>query len=162
MWTIIFSGAGLYFYLRVEKLAILKKNVNLVEIQIQEIIERMPNKEKLLVKNDFLSRELKREKERYYFREDMDTYQFSILIRKLLFSRGLSIKKYQTIEVKDNTFLEFSISGDSLEFTKFLINVSNSSKYWHIPYIYIDARKGDGRVNVVFRITYETINKENH
>lgn len=151
------SIAGIYFYIILEKIKLLRDNIWYVENQIQEIINRVPAEEELLARKNRTLEELSREKEKFYLREELDPYQYSIIIRKLLISNGMNIKRYQTVEVKDITYLEYSVVGDALGFVEFIKNVSSSDKYWNIPYLSIDARKGDDNINSLFRITYETI-----
>ena len=104
---------------------------------------------------------MKAEKKKYYQADDMDLYRFSITINDLLSSRSLAIKKYQTVEVKDGTCLEYSVSGEAINFVEFLESVAAADKYWNIPYLTIDARKGGGMLEAVFRITYETADEKN-
>ena len=133
----------------------------MAEQQIKKISLKTPDEVKIVKQKNSLYEELKEEKEKLYSSSEIDPYQFSITIRKLLSSNRLTIKKYQTIEVKEYTYLEFSISGDALGLTEFLKSVFSSNKYWYIPFLSVDARKGDGSITAVFRITYETINEEN-
>jgi hypothetical protein len=151
------SVSGVYFYITLERIKLLGQNIQLVEKQIQEIIERVPSEGELLARKNSVLEELNREKGRYYTREEIDPYQYSVIIKKLLTSDGMNIKRYQTVEVKDITYLEYSVDGDALGFVEFLKNVSSSDKHWNIPYLSIDVRKGEGNFDSLFRITYETI-----
>ena len=159
--VVIIACAGIYYYLKVERLRTLQEQIQLAEQQIKTISLKTPDEDQIVKQKNLLYEELKKEKEKLYSSSEIDPYQFSITIRKLLSSNGLTIKKYQTIEVKENSYLEFSISGDALGFAEFLKSVFSSNKYWYIPFLSVDARKGDGSINAVFRITYETMNEEN-
>ena len=135
----------------------LQRKTFMVERQLQKVTVKSPDSEDLQEKKDTLINRIQVEKEKYYYKDKIDPYQFSIIIRNLLSANGLNIKKYQTIELTDYTSLEFSISGGVPEFIEFLKAVSYSDKYWNISFLTLDARKGDGTIDAVFRINYETL-----
>jgi hypothetical protein len=158
---IVIACAGVYYYLKIERLRTLQEQIQLTEQQIKKISLKTPDEVQIAKQRNLLHEELKEEREKLYSSSEIDPYQFSITIRELLAANRLTIKKYQTIEVKENTYLEFSISGDALGLTEFLKSVFSSNKYWYIPFLSVDARKADGSITAVLRITYETIDEEN-
>lgn len=161
IWTIVVVSTVVYFYFQIEKIKTNKKNIDLLEKQIEQLSVNLGDEEKLLSQKEALLQKVQEEREKFYSPEEMDPYRFGTLVRNLLASKSLSVKRYQTIEVGEVTYLEFSISGNALHLAEFLKSVSSNNKYWSIPFLSIDARRGDGSINAVFRITYETVNKQN-
>ena len=159
LWTVVITFLGIFLLLEINKKADLQERTELVEKQLKRYRVKIPDGNELIFKRDNLSEELAELKYRFYIEQDIDTYRFGIIIHDLLVSSGLEINRYQTIEVGKNTFLEFSVRGNALGFISFLKSVSLSDKYWHIPYVSINSRSGNGAINSVFRIGYEEYNK---
>jgi hypothetical protein len=162
MWALAVSAAGIVCYFKVEEMSALQQKTALLEKQVQKSTLKAPNSDDLLKKKELLMQRIGTEKEKYYYADEIDPYKFSTVIKNILSEKGLYIKKYQTIEVKERTYLEYSVSGDALQLAAFLRVVAGSEKYWSIPFLSIDARKGDGTVDAVFRINYETIDEKNY
>ena len=158
----IISGAGLLYYLMIDRIIDLNNSINLLKQQIQQITLTMPDESDLKVKKDLLRMGIDELEDRYYQKNEMDPYTFGILIKDLITSKGLDISKYQTIEAKDSIQLEFSVSGNALDFSEFLESVSLSDKYWSIPYLTMNANDRNGRIQSVFRITYGMIDEKNN
>ena len=158
-WVVIVVAFGIYFYFKTEEMASLQQKTDMLERQMQKVTVKSPDSEDLQVRKDTLVNQIQIEKEKYYHRDDIDPYQFSIVIRNLLSTNGLTIKKYQTIELTDYTSLEFSIAGGVLELIEFLKAVSYADKHWNMSFLTLDARKGDGTVDTIFRINYETLDE---
>jgi hypothetical protein len=159
LWTVVITFLGIYLLLEINVKAALQERIELVEKQLKRYRVKMPDENELIFKRDNRSEELSEVKYRFYIEQDIDTYRFGIIIHDLLVSSGLEINRYQTIEVGKNTFLEFSVRGNALGFISFLKSVSLSDKYWHISYVSINSRSGNGAINSVFRIGYEKYNK---
>jgi hypothetical protein len=162
LWVVAAFAAGVVSYFKIEKIATLGQKTALIEKQVQKITLKAPNSDDLMGKKDLLVQRIGTEKEKYYYTDEIDPYQFSTIIKNILSEKGLYIKKYQTIEVKERTYLEYSVSGDALQLAAFLKVVSDSDKYWSIPFLSVDARKGDGTIDAVFRINYETIDEKDY
>jgi len=152
-------AVGFYFTIKTEQMISLQQKIDMLERRMQKVTVNSPDGKNLQEKKALLSDRIRIENEKYYHRDDMDPYQFSIVIRNLLSANELSIKKYQTIEFTDHTSLEFSISGSVLGLIEFLKAVSSADKYWNISFLTLDARKGDGVVDAIFRIHYETVDE---
>jgi len=159
LWTVVIAFLGIFFFLEINRKADLQERIALSEEQLKRFRIRMPDENELIFKRDDLYKELAELKHRFYFEQDIDTYRFGIIIHDLLVANGLEINRYQTMEVGKNAFLEFSVRGNALGFALFLKSVSLSDKYWHIPYVSINSRSGNGVINSVFRIGYEKYNK---
>lgn len=162
LWVFAVFTAGIVFYFKLEEMTSLGQKTAMLEKQVQKITMKAPNSDDLTGEKGLLVERIGMEKAKYYYRDEIDPYQFSTIIKNLLSEKGLYIKKYQTIEVKERTYLEYSVSGDALELAEFLRVVADSDKYWSIPFLSIDARKGDGTIDAVFRINYETINEKDY
>lgn len=158
----IISALVLFYYLMIEKLVSVNKNIGLLETRIHQINSSMPDEFNLQLKKDLLLRGIDELQGRFYKKEEMEPYKFGISIRDLLSAKGMNIQKYQTIEAKDINLLEFSITGDALAFAEFLEHVSLADKYWSVHSLTINAPENNGRIQAVFQITYETINEENN
>ena len=158
----IISALGLFYYLMIEKLVSVNKNIGLLETRIQQINSSMPDEFNLQLKKDLLLRGIDELQDKFYKKEEMEPYKFGILIRDLLSAKGLNIQKYQTIEAKDVILLEFSIKGNALAFAEFLEDVSLADKYLSVNSLTINAAENNGWIQAVFQITYETINEENN
>ena len=159
LWTVVITFSGIFFLFEVNKKADLDERIELLEEQLKRYRIKMPDQKDLIFQRDNLSIELAELKHRFYIEQDIDTYRFGIIIHDLLVASGLEINRYQTIEAGKNTFLEFSVKGNALDFISFLKSVSLSDKYWYIPYISINSRSVNGVINSVFRIGYEEYNK---
>lgn len=158
----IISGSGIIYYIMIEKVIRLNENITLSEMQIRQFQKTMPDRPGLQEEEEQLLREINALQNKFYNDTEMDPYKFGILVRDLLSSRNLNIRKYQTIETKDVFLLEFSVTGDALNLAEFLEQVSYADKYWSMNTLTINANKINGRVQAVFQITYETIiNKSN-
>jgi len=53
---------------------------------------------------------------------------------------------------------EFAVSGNALDFMRFLQQVFLSQKYWPVSHLAIGAKGADGNVDATFRIGYESLN----
>jgi len=155
LWTVVITFLGIFYLLEINKKADLQERIGLLEEQLKRFRITMPDENELIFKRDDLYKELAELKHRFYFEQDIDTYRFGIIIYDLLVSSGLEINRYETMDVGKNTLLEFSVRGNALGFISFLKSVSLSDKYWHIPYVSINSRSGNGVINSVFRIGYE-------
>ena len=159
LWTVVITFLGIFYLLEISKRADLQERIGLIEEQLKRFRIKMPDENELIFKRSDPYKELAELKHRFYFEQDIDTYRFGIIIHDLLVSGGIEINRYQTMEVGKNTFLEFSVRGNALGFISFLESVSLSDKYWHIPYVSINSRSGNGVIDSVFRIGYEKYNK---
>jgi hypothetical protein len=162
LWVFSFFVTGIFFYFKIEEMSSLGQKTAQLEKQVQKITVKAPSSDELIGKKDLLMKRIGMEKAKYYYADEIDPYQFSITIKNILSEKGLYIKKYQTIEVKKRTYLEYSVTGNALELAEFLRIVEDSDKYWSIPFLSIDARKGDGTIDAVFRINYETIDEKDY
>ncbi|MGA2478386.1 MAG: hypothetical protein ABSG63_06500 [Spirochaetia bacterium] len=104
---------------------------------------------------DQLQRNLVVMKTRYYSPNEMNPYTFGTLIKKKLGSLGLTVVRYQVIELRDANSLEFSVSGPIGSLVLFLKEASESERYWSISSLVITMRESTASADAVFRIGYE-------
>lgn len=157
VWVAIAAVFGVFTFFEGMKRIELRERIALIEEQMRRLQVKLPSRAELSETKKHLQVELKGLQSRFYLEEQMDPYQFGSVIRELLVHEGLSIKRYQTLEVGEDTLLEFSVSGDALGFFRFLEKISRSEKFWSVPFVSINARGGAGRIDSVVRIGYETI-----
>ena len=157
LWTGLTAGLGIFGYSVLQRRGAAREQISLLEQQVVRASERTGEAEALRSRRDALAGQLAAEQARFYRPEEMDAYRFGTLVRGLLLEENLVIERYQTIEVGEQTLLEFSVSGSPLGLLEFLSKVSNAPRYWDLAFLSINARAGDGRVQSVFRIAYETI-----
>ena len=94
---------------------------------------------------------------RFYGPEEMNPYLFGTIVKQKLAAGGMEVSRYQVIDVKGSTVLEFSVSGSIRSFLGFLRDVSQAEKIWTIPTMTCRIREGTERVDAVFRIRYAVI-----
>ncbi len=92
---------------------------------------------------------------RFYAPNEMNPYSFGTLIRKKLASHGIVVVRYQVIEVKGATGLEFSVSGSIASLVLFLKEVSESDHHWSVSSFALTVREGTRDADASFRIGYE-------
>ena len=156
LWFSILVLIALYVFLTGEKYYELHTEIGKMEKQIQNFKSKIPSRTSLSSQKESLTTEINSEIQRLYLTDETDTYEFGDTIRELLVKEKLLISRYQTIEISEKIYHEFSVSGDKRAFFSFLRAVSQSTKYWTIPSLTVNTIDSD-TVNVVFRITYETI-----
>jgi hypothetical protein len=158
VWVVGAAAAGIGFYLQLERRAEARQKIGALAEQIDRLGDRAADQDTLARRKLELSRALERGQERYYTGQEMDPYRFGTIIRDLLLHDGLAISRYQTQEVMGENLLEFAVSGSALGLARFLQRVSESPKQWSIPFVSISAGER-GRIQAVFRIGYESIDK---
>jgi hypothetical protein len=155
--VIMVSTSVVLVYGKVGQLRSLKEKIKTLETQMNRLQGRLPDESDLRSRKEHLIGAISLEERKYYAKKEIDPYRFSIAVRKTLLANNLEIQKFQTIDVKDRVFLEFSLSGSAYSLANFLKTASNTEKYWYIPFLSIDAQRGDGRISAVLRLHYETL-----
>ena len=132
------------------------------EAQARTLQQALAPESDLLRERDELKREVARRVTRFYTPDALTPYAFGTLVKKKLVSCGMSVTRYQIVEVKGRSFLEFSTSGSARGLLVFLDDVSRQDKYWVIPSITVSTRQNSNVVDVVFRIGYESIDTKSN
>jgi hypothetical protein len=154
---IIVSVSVLFLFVKMEEMRLLKEKIAALESQARKSHGRLPDKNSLRSRKEYLVDAIIKEEKKYYTRMEIDPYRFSIIVRERLLANNMKIQKYKTAEVKDQVYLEFSLSGSALDLMNFLKYSSTFEKYWYMPFLSIDSNKNDGSITSVMRMNYETL-----
>jgi hypothetical protein len=154
---VLVSTTALFFFVKMEDLRSLRLKTAALESQTKKLYERLPDAKILLPRKEYLIDAIAKEERYYYAKKDTDPYRFSIAVRKSLLANKLEIQKYQTVQMKERVCLEFSLSGSAFDLMNFLAAASTFDKHWFIPFLSIDAKRGDGSISSVLRVYYETL-----
>ncbi len=127
------------------------------EAQIRKLEQSLPPEREIISLRDRLKGELVERKGRSYRPDEMNPYSFGTLVKKRLVTHGMSVVRYQVIEAKGESALEFSVSGSIVSLVLFLKEVSESEKDWSISSLDLRMRGGTGAMDAVFRIGYEVL-----
>jgi hypothetical protein len=92
------------------------------------------------------------EENSFFDENETDPYKFGLEIKESLESQNLKVKGYKTIELDEVLFIEFSVSGSSLDFFMFLKNLNTRGKNYNFPYFTI--RNENNGISSTFRIGY--------
>jgi hypothetical protein len=155
-WVVIGCLFFLVIIIRSAQMGEARKNVAKYEEELKRFELIQPNKEELTQYFDDLTREIKREEERFYKPGEIDLTQFGKKIHKLLSAHNLAFSRFQRSEEKGNRFIEVSISGSIWDFSLFIKEIYESPKYWDIPYITL-TNKGSRYLAATLRLNYEEL-----
>jgi hypothetical protein len=148
--------------LSLERLAEARGRVTRNEARVSILQQALAPEPDLIRERDGLKEEVARRLTRYYAMDSLTPYTFGTLVKKRLQSAGMTVARYQIMDLKGRSFLEFSLSGSARGFLQFLNDVSLQDKYWVIPSLTVNARQGSDIVDVVFRIGYEVNDTKGH
>jgi len=161
IWILIIavslSAVSVFVFIGLERYSLATERVEKYENQIRLIAQELLSEKTLLERREMLLESVKEEKRYFYTQAEMDPYAFGILVKDILTSLKLDLTRYQTIESGKGAFLEFNLSGDVLNVIEFLRKVSDSQKYWSVPYLVVKMRPGGNSSDVVLRIGYEVV-----
>jgi hypothetical protein len=157
VWTLAAVAFLLFGYSQLAGRREVSSSIALMEEQLARFNKKAVSASELAGRKEQLEAELAELRKRFYGKEEIDLYGFGASVRDLLVSSGLQINRYQTLELSEQTYLEFSVAGSAYGLVRFLQQVSVHPKHWSIPYLSINARGGDGSVQALFRIGYEQI-----
>jgi len=93
---------------------------------------------------------------RLYEPGEMNPYSFGTIVKDRLSSLGISVLRYQVVEVGGAPFVEFTASGSVRSFVLFLRDVARNAKAWSVPSLALTMREGTDRADARFRIGYAT------
>jgi hypothetical protein len=93
---------------------------------------------------------------RLYRPDEMNPWSFGALVKGTLSSLGISVLRYQVVEVKGAPYVEFTASGSVRSFVVFLRDVSGNGRAWAIPSLSLTLREGTDAADAAFRIGYAT------
>ncbi len=153
--TVLLCAAGVAVYLGVERLGAARSISSLYEEQIDNLAQSLPQEALLLSRRDELESRLASMRSRFYAVDEMSPFAFGALIKQELLELGMEIARYQVLEARGQSYLEFTAGGSALAMAGFLRAAFGSDKYWSVPSLTVKQREGSDVVDVVFQIGYE-------
>ncbi len=148
---------GVAVDLLLERLAASRARVDRLEAQVLALQRSLAPEPELSRRRDELAKDVARRTMRFYAVDALTPYTFGTQVKRKLQSYGLAVSRYQIVELKGRSYLEFSLSGSARGLLLFLRDVSQQEKYWVISTVTVTTRPNGGIVDAVFRIGYETI-----
>jgi hypothetical protein len=142
--------------LRSAQMAESRKQIAEYERELERFELIQPNKEDLKAYFDDLTKEINREETRFYKPWEEDLTMFGMKIHKLLASYNLAFSRFQRTNDKGNRFVEVSVSGSAWNFSRFLKEIYENTKYWNISYITLNNMRNK-TISATFRINYEEL-----
>ncbi len=153
--AVLVAAAAVALDLGMERLSAAKGRIALHEGQLRALQRSLPSAiDQLVQQRDTLRADVQQRAARFYAKDETDPYAFGAVIRNELASLGIAVLRYQVIDVKGASYLEFSVSGSARSFVQFLRAVSQAPRAWTIPSMTLSVEEGSGVVNVDFRIGY--------
>ena len=149
------SVLGIAFAFGEQRLSAAEASAARYQMQNEKLRRSIGLEKQEIAERDRLRGELMVLRTHFYAQNEMDPYSFGTIIKKKLGSLGLNVVRYQVIDVKGASSLEFSVSGSIRSLVPFLKDVSDADRYWTIPSLTLTMREGTGEVDAVFRIGYE-------
>ncbi|MBI9099722.1 MAG: hypothetical protein JEY91_14680 [Spirochaetaceae bacterium] len=149
-FTVISSLSFLNIFILKERRSHTLNRLTVVEKNYEKLggtIRRVPEDE-----IRFLKEQIEVEKGRFFSEEEMDPYKFGLEIKGLLENRSMTIISYKTIELEDIYLIEFTVTGSSTGFFRFLKTLYDRQLYYHFPYFSIKNEKYG--ISSTFRIGY--------
>jgi hypothetical protein len=126
------------------------------EARIAKLQESLPGAVDGAGAREALTEEIAARRARFYGPDEMNPYAFGTLVKGALSSLGISVLRYQVVEVKGAPYVEFTASGSARSFVIFLRDVSDYGKVWTIPAMSLTLREGTDSADALFRIGYAT------
>jgi hypothetical protein len=154
-WSIVAAAAAVSLVLIGERSAGLQSRIAAMEEQLQAVRLQLDARSADGTDIQALEERVQELRARFYEQGRMDPYSFGVQVRDLLVQSGLSIRRYQTVDVRGSTLLEFSLQGDALSLARFLQRVASRPKQWTITFLSVRAPRDSSTVQAVLRIGYE-------
>jgi len=119
--------------------------------------KELPSEAEAVSRVEVLKGDLAALRSRFYAAGEMNPYSFGTLVKDRLTSLGMTVVRYQVVEVQGRKDLEFSVTGSVRSLVLFLKDVSEADRDSSIPSLTVTVREGTGVADAVFRIGYETL-----
>jgi hypothetical protein len=155
---LLICGLVIFIVIRSADLENTFKRIHDIETLLTNEETGLPDANILEQQYKLIEKEILQIKERLYSEEETDTYKFGNTIQTLLTKNKMQIVRTQPVRIEGNTYIEFSITGNVLNFINFLKTITESNKYWKIPYLVINNKNINNSLRIDFRISYETYN----
>jgi hypothetical protein len=150
------AASGIAVSEGVGRLAAARADAARQEARIARLRYSLPNAVGGAGAREALTEQIAARRDRFYGPDEMNLYSFGTLIRGKLSSLGISVLRYQVVEVKGTPYVEFTASGSARSFIIFLRYVSQQEKTWIIPSLSLSLGEGTDSTDALFRIGYAT------
>ena len=159
----VFAAAfGIGLELTLERLSAARQKVARYESDIARLRLALAPEADLVMERDKLRAGIAARASRFFTVDSVTPYTFGELVKQKLASLSLKVLRYQVVELKGRSLLEFSVTGSAKGMVIFLHDVSHQDKYWSIPSLTITAHPGGGMVDMVFRTGYEMVDSKSN
>ena len=156
--AIALSTAAVTFDLGFQRLRNARAVTERWEAQVRKLQQSLPAESRIREARDLLKIDLANRAAHFYAANEISPYSFGAAVKDRLSALGMTVVRYQVIDLKGRSWLEFSVTGSARALILFLRDVSRGQKYWSIPSLSLTMREGSDTVDVSFRIGYEVIN----
>jgi len=157
--TVAVVATAMGVSLGLERLRDARQTAARAEERIARIQGSLPSTTELLAARAELRTQIDSESGRFYRAGEMNPYLFGTIVKQKLSALGLAAKRYQVVEIKGTSYVEYSVTGSARGFIAFLRDVSTSSRLWTIPSMSVTLRQGSDVVEAVVRIGYALVDK---
>ncbi len=148
------AGIAVALSVGLDRLQAARQSIALHTGQIKRLQESLPGLDSVVRERDALKAEVDRISSRFYAPGETDPYAFGTTVRRKLTSLGITVQSYQLVDVKGQSYIEFTVTGSARAFVLFLRDVSQSPRAWSIPTLSLSVRQGTQVVDASFRIGY--------
>ena len=152
------STAAVSFDLGFQRLRGARAATALWEARVRKLQQSLPAESRMTAARDMLEKDLAERAAYFYAAGEINPWSFGAAVKGRLSALGMTVVRYQVIDLKGRSWLEFSVTGSARAFILFLRDVSRGQKYWSIPSLSLTIREGTGTIDAFFRIGYEVIN----
>jgi len=128
------------------------------QAQILTLEKSLRSETELAAVRTRLTDELAAARKKFYSKGEISPFTFGTMLRRKLAAHGVAVTRYQVIEQKGVSSLEFSVSAPVGSLILFLKDASESERYWNISSLALSMKEGIATADAVFRIGYEVLN----
>ena len=155
--AVALSAAGVSFDLGFQRLRDARAATERWAAKVQKLQQSLPAEARIRATRDSLEKDLASRAAHFYAADEINAYSFGAAVKGRLSALGMTVVRYQVIDLKGRSWLEFSVTGSARALIVFLRDVSRGQKYWSIPSLSLTMRESSDIVDVSFRIGYEVI-----
>ena len=156
--AVALSAAAVSFDLGFQRLRDARAVTEGWEAKVRKLQQPLPAEARIRATRDSLEKDLAAGSAHFYAADEINPYSFGAAVKGRLSALGMTVVRYQVIDLKGRSWLEFSVTGSARALIVFLRDVSRGQKYWSIPSLSLTIREGTGTIDAFFRIGYEVIN----
>ena len=149
------AAAGAAFDLGFERLRRANSSIRQSQAQILALQQSLRSAEELMGLREQLTRALSEARKTLYSAGEMSPFTFGLQVRKELASSGITVLRYQVIEKKGVSCLDFSVSARVASLILFLKEVSENQRFWNISSFSVTVRENAPEADAELRIGYE-------